>query len=74
MNTLIEAHRRKLEKKCSITSAIEGLADELYEMRKESRDLNGELKNIAIKPAGAESLKTLPLSLAYGGGAQTLAC
>ena len=47
MNTLIEAHRRKLEKKCSITSAIEGLADELYEMRKESRDLNGELKNIA---------------------------
>ena len=34
MNTLIEAHRRKLEKKCSITSAIEGLADELYEMRK----------------------------------------
>ena len=47
MNTLIEAHRRKLEKKCSITSAIEGLTDELYEMRKESRDLNGELKNIA---------------------------
>ena len=47
MNTLIEAHRRKLEKKCSITSAIEGLADELYEMRKESRDLNEELKNIA---------------------------
>jgi hypothetical protein len=35
------------EKKCSITQAIEGLADELYEARKENRELRGELKNIA---------------------------
>lgn len=43
----MEAHKRKLEKVCSITSALEGLADELYELRKENRDLKGELRNIA---------------------------
>lgn len=47
MNSLIESHKRKLEKKCSITLAIQGLSDELYEMRKENRDLKGELRNIA---------------------------
>lgn len=47
MNKLMEAHKRKLEKVCSITSALEGLADELYELRKENRDLKGELRNIA---------------------------
>ena len=47
MNKLMEAHKRKLEKACSITSALEGLADELYELRKENRDLKGELRNIA---------------------------
>lgn len=47
MNSLIESHKRKLQQKCSITLAIQGLSDELYEMRKENRDLNGELKNIA---------------------------
>ena len=35
------------EIQCSITQAIEGLADELYEARKENRELRGELKNIA---------------------------
>ena len=43
----MEAHKRKIEKVCSITSALEGLADELYELRKENRDLKGELRNIA---------------------------
>tara|TARA_R110001592_G_scaffold278988_4_gene546374 strand:+ start:655 stop:861 length:207 start_codon:yes stop_codon:yes gene_type:complete len=35
------------EKQCSITQAIEGLSDELYEARKENRELRGELRNIA---------------------------
>ena len=47
MNKLMEAHKRKLEGRCSITDAINGVADELYELRKENRDLNGELRNIA---------------------------
>jgi len=47
MNKIMEAHKRKLQDRCSITDAIVGLADELYELRKENRDLNGELKNIA---------------------------
>ena len=47
MNKIIEAHKRKLQDRCSITDAIVGVADELYELRKENRDLQGELKNIA---------------------------
>ena len=47
MNKLMEAHKRKLSPQQSIVTAIEGLADELYEMRKENRDLQGELRNIA---------------------------
>ena len=47
MNKLMEAHKRKLQDRCSITDAIVGLADELYELRKENRDLQGELRNIA---------------------------
>ena len=43
----MEAHKRKLQDRCSITDAIVGLADELYELRKENRDLQGELRNIA---------------------------
>lgn len=43
----MEAHKRKLSPQQSIVTAIEGLADELYEMRKENRDLQGELRNIA---------------------------
>lgn len=47
MNKLMEAHKRKLSPESSIVTAINGIADELYEMRKENRDLNGELRNIA---------------------------
>ena len=47
MNKILEAHKRKLKDRCSITDAIVGVADELYELRKENRDLQGELKNIA---------------------------
>ena len=47
MNKIIEAHKRKLQDRCSITDAIVGVADELYELRIENRDLQGELKNIA---------------------------
>lgn len=43
----MEAHKRKLSPQQSIVTAIEGLADELYELRKENRDLKGELRNIA---------------------------
>ena len=47
MNNIMEAHKRKLSPQQSIVTAIEGLADELYELRKENRDLKGELRNIA---------------------------
>ena len=47
MNKLMEAHKRKLSPESSIGAAINGIADELYELRKENRDLQGELKNIA---------------------------
>lgn len=43
----MEAHKRKLSPESSIVTAINGIADELYELRKENRDLQGELKNIA---------------------------
>ena len=43
----MEAHKRKLSPQQSIVTAINGIADELYELRKENRDLQGELKNIA---------------------------
>jgi chromosome segregation ATPase len=47
MNNIMEAHKRKLSPEQSIVTAINGIADELYELRKENRDLQGELKNIA---------------------------
>ena len=47
MNKLMEAHKKKLSPESSIVTAINGIADELYELRKENRDLNGELRNIA---------------------------
>jgi chromosome segregation ATPase len=47
MNKIMEAHKRKLSPESSIVTAINGIADELYELRKENRDLQGELKNIA---------------------------
>jgi DNA gyrase/topoisomerase IV subunit A len=47
MNKLMEAHKRKLSPESSIVAAINGIADELYELRKENRDLQGELKNRA---------------------------
>ena len=47
MNKLMEAHKRKLSPESSIVTAINGIADELYELRKDNRDLQGELKNIA---------------------------
>ena len=43
----MEAHKKKLSPESSIVTAINGIADELYELRKENRDLNGELRNIA---------------------------
>ena len=47
MNKLMQEHKRKLSPESSIITAINGIADELYESRKENRDLQGELKNIA---------------------------
>jgi len=47
MNKIMEAHKRKLEDRCSITDAIVGVADELYEMRKNQDDTLYQLKNIA---------------------------
>ena len=47
MNKLMEAHKRKLKGRCSITDAINGVADELYEMRKNNDETLFQLKNIA---------------------------
>ncbi len=43
----MEAHKKKLEERCSITDAISGVADELYEMRKNNDETFFQLKNIA---------------------------
>jgi len=43
----MEAHKRKLEDRCSITDAINGVADELYESRKNNDEILFQLKNIA---------------------------
>ena len=47
MNKIMEAHKRKLEDRCSITDAINGVADELYENRKNNDEILFQLKNIA---------------------------
>lgn len=47
MNNIMEAHKRKLEGRCSITDAINGVADELYENRKNNDEILFQLKNIA---------------------------
>mgnify|MGYP006095078133 FL=1 len=39
--------KRKLEDRCSITDAINGVADELYENRKNNDEILFQLKNIA---------------------------
>ena len=43
----MEGHKRKLEDRCSITDAINGVADELYENRKNNDEILFQLKNIA---------------------------
>lgn len=43
----MEAQKRKLKEVCTITQAIEGIADELYEKRKNDDDVLFQLKNIA---------------------------
>ena len=47
MNKIMEAHKRKLQDRCSITDSIVGLADELYESRKNNDEILFQLKNIA---------------------------
>ena len=47
MNKIMEAHKRKLQDRCPITDAIIGLADELYESRKNNDEILFQLKNIA---------------------------
>ena len=47
MNKIMEAQKRKLKEVCTITQAIEGLSDELYEKRKNDDDVLFQLKNIA---------------------------
>lgn len=43
----MEAQKRKLKEVCTIAQAIEGIADELYEKRKNDDDIMFQLKNIA---------------------------
>lgn len=47
MNKIMKTHKRKLEDRCSITDAINGVADELYENRKNNDEILFQLKNIA---------------------------
>jgi len=47
MNKVIEIHKKKLEGRCSITDAINGVADEIYENRKNDDEILFQLKNIA---------------------------
>ena len=47
MNKIMEVHKRKLEDRCSITDAINGVADDLYENRKKNDEILFQLKNIA---------------------------
>ncbi len=47
MNKIMEAHKRKLEGRCSITDAINGVADELYANKNNNDEILFQLKNIA---------------------------
>ena len=47
MNKILEAHKRKLKDRCSITDAIIGVGDDLYENRKQNDEILFQLKNIA---------------------------
>jgi hypothetical protein len=47
MNKIMEVHKRKLEDRCSITDAINGVADDLYENRKKNDEILFQSKNIA---------------------------
>lgn len=47
MNKVIEIHKKKLQGRCSITDAINGVADEIYENRKNDDEILFQLKNIA---------------------------
>lgn len=47
MNKIMEAHKKKLEDRCSITDAIIGVGDDLYENRKQNDEILFQLRNIA---------------------------
>ena len=47
MNKLMETHKKKLKDFCTITSAIEGVADEIHLSRKNDDEIMFQLKNIA---------------------------
>ena len=47
MNKLMEAHKRKMKDFCTITSAIESVADEIHLSRKNDDEIMFQLKNIA---------------------------
>ena len=47
MNKIMEAHKKKLKDFCTITSAIESVADEIHLSRKNDEEIRFQLKNIA---------------------------
>ena len=47
MNKLMETHKKKLKDFCTITSAIESVADEIHLSRKNDDEIMFQLKNIA---------------------------
>ena len=47
MNKLMETHKKKLKDFCTITSTIEGVADEIHLSRKNDDEIMFQLKNIA---------------------------
>jgi len=47
MNKIMEAHKRKLKDFCTITSAIESVADEIHLSRKNDDEIKFQLNNIA---------------------------
>ena len=47
MNKLMETHKKKLKDFCTITSAIEGVADEIHLSRKNDDEIKFQLNNIA---------------------------
>jgi len=47
MNKIMEVHKRKMKDFCTITSAIESVADEIHLSRKNDDEIMFQLKNIA---------------------------